>query len=310
MHLPVIHLDIGMHTCRFGIDWIACKFPLSDLDFNSLGWYRHDDHVVRFGSEHSIEGGSERIATVSLHRQWNLVVKAIRQYGRTELEFKWSPGAIRDESRERFHAAIGQFVSGGYEELLSDGWVSYIEAACDIFHARTAQLLIYRPRHAYSRAKHNVVDGSTTLYIGRGTERNRYTAYDKAEQMRRRYGYVLRPSRCRIENRRKLHMLFADLANCSNWFSGLLVANRACARSCDDSPEWHFFLDRCVRLGVQRAISSCSDNVRRRYIRFLERAREEWWQSDFIWEHWPIECAAFDAHMRGAAELPEAVFLN
>ena len=304
----VIRIDLGPWTCRFGIDSIACKFPLSDLDFNSLGWRTHDDDVVRFGREFEIKGGSRRIGTVELHRGRNLVVKASRQYGRSDLEFKWSPSAIRDENRERFHAAIEQFAHGGYDALLSNGWISYMEVALDVPHVRTRELLLYRPRHVHSWAEYFSYDDTTVIYVGRRSDRNVHTAYDKREQVRRKYSLMLRHPRCRLENRWHTNLPLSELAQCGNRFSGLLISSLAIARSLDASEEWHCFLDRCERVGVQRAVATYSHNLRRRYLRLLEMAREEWWQPDLIWSHWPNECEAFNAQMRGLPQLAKADF--
>ncbi len=292
------------------IDRIVFRYPLSEIDFTSLWWTHQHSNLIHFGWEQYIEGGSERIATVPLYRYHQLVIRAVRQYGRTYLEFKWKPIAIRESNRELFHVAIAQLVPGGFDVLLSDGWIGYIEIAIDVYQARAGDVFIYRPRHKHSNAIHNRLDDSDTLYISGREAANVYTAYDKAKELRANHAIVSRTTKCRIENRWKppARLRFDELRYCGNRFRGLIVANRDRARNLDDSDEWQQFLDFCEIVGMQYPMAFYSQRTRRRFVKLLEMAREEWWVSDFLWPYWPSVHDAFLAHMQGLPLPPDSCF--
>lgn len=304
----MVQFDIGTWRYRMLIDRITFRYPLSEIDFTSLWWTYRDSDLLRFRWEQEIEGGSERIATVPLFWDGNLVLRAVRQYGRTYLEFKWSPIAIRDSNREMFHSAIGQLVPGGFDVLLSDGWIGYIEIAIDVFGARAGDLLIYRPRHKHSAVIHNFLDDSDARYISGRFDRNVYTAYDKADELRARHARVTRMAKCRIENRWKTNISFDALRECKNRFRGLLVANRDRALDLDNSVEWQGFLRCCDTEGVQYPMAHYSQRTRRRFIKLLAMAMEEWWVPDLLWQYWPSVHDAFLAHMRGLPPTSDSCF--
>ncbi len=292
------------------IDRIVFRYPLSEIDFNSIWLTFRDSNLIHSWWGKEIKGGSERIATVPLYRHHQLVIRAVHQYGRTYLEIKWKPIAIRDSNRELFHVAIAQFVSGGFDVLLSNGWIGYIEIAIDVYQARASDLYIYRPRHAHSNAIQNRFDGSEGLYISGRKAPNVYTAYDKAEELRANHATVSRIAKCRIENRWKPkgQLCFDELRECGNRFHGLIVANRDRARNLDNANEWHRFLDFCEIVGMQYPMAFYSQRTRRRFVKLLEMAREEWWNPDELWRYWPSVCDAFLAHMRGSPSPSDSCF--
>ncbi len=181
---------------------------------------------------------------------------------------------------------------GGYQELISDGFVLYIEIAIDFSRAAIWTLDLFHPRVLAGRRDGLIHGAPQTLYLNSRTVGTpSFCAYDKRRESLPPRGYrFYRREVTRIEARWRLNnsprlrnICVRDLGNLENPFTDLSVVGLRALRREFASPRDADFLRQAQSHGIQRALDESSLRARERRIRMLSQTVSPWWNPEALW---------------------------
>jgi hypothetical protein len=181
--------------------------------------------------------------------------------------------------------------SGGYADLVDDGYVLHVEFAIDFEKARMSELEFFHPRMSAGRRVGEASTPPDTVYLNaRQNGTASYCIYDKRKQLLRTH-YYLRRSRMRVEARWRLNNTprlretrVRGLDSLPNPFEDLVILDREVLDEVFQARRHTNFLRNVHAHGLQHALRGNRTVDQERRIRMLSQAVVPWWNPHAIWQ--------------------------
>ena len=181
--------------------------------------------------------------------------------------------------------------SGGYADLLEDGYVVYAEFSADFRGVEVESLDAYCP--SLNQSLYNFRDGvrkTINLHDERPGRPEAFCIYDKKRADREQHHRIRRGPLVRIEakrrfnrtpNYRELHL--NELHRIRNPFESLRIYDRNRIEQTFTAARHRNFLEQFQREGVQAALTGTRGADRDRRERMLDTCKVDWWNPEQAW---------------------------
>lgn len=198
-----------------------------------------------------------------------------------------------EESKNSFRDAFCDLVpGGGYEYLVENGFVLYVEFAIDFNRAEMRDVEVFHPRTTLGNRVGEPSSPPETIYLyGSSNRIPDFCIYDKAKQLRMTTDRRVRTFRVRVEAKLKLNVnpcrsktQVVTLHKLGNPFSNLRLYSSPALDTIFSADRHRSFLEKARRIGLQAALGGKDNADRARRLRMLEDARLSYWCPNGIWE--------------------------
>ena len=196
------------------------------------------------------------------------------------------PHALQHPQHRQSFTAFNDYIdllfgeNFNYNHAYELGKVQYIELAKDYLSNVQTKII----PHSSSCKSSNIFPGTANQYIGK-----KYVLYDKKQQLQQVKNLNTNwETVFRIEAKaRRTGITPCQLLTLPNPFQGLELASLAPARAILD-PLWHQFLDNAQKCGVNDALTTQSEQTRKKFRSLLRSCAVPWFKPEHLWaSEWP-----------------------
>lgn len=226
-------------------------------------------------------------AIVPLSNTQTLRLQVGTTHHKSYVKFDFNPASLNLEEREHLYMHLGYMLEHGYDSLLTEAHVSYIEVATDCSWVVHKEHLPFDTKVRNSGWYPEFHDPSPTCYLGRRGSERVIRVYDRAAKLKAynkpapdypmtRVEAVLRGLQCKI----------ADLSTVPNPLSTFGSCRFEELETSWKDARWANFLANSKSLGVPKALR-LADADRKTFVQRLRSLVPSWWNSDSVWSAYP-----------------------
>lgn len=277
------------------IDKLSVTIPVDPEDRKAIDEILMDIHK----NEEDFSSVSDKKKRYKINTEWTdkktgqkVLIQCQPVHAVNYLRFELNPAKLGPEGMSRFKQMFENSITVGnypYSRVLKEGHIRRMDIAVDMINVAPHELIISGKGTGKSikflgkdsneletvyldkpqtKSSNKMVYNKLQEQIDKGNE----PSYNEVLHTRAEYNHEGAP--------------FGNIPNIQNPFKKITVINPVFVPEGGDDFVWHLFLNSCRLKGIEASLSLLPTQLRGQYRKALEKATEDTWQPEKLWEKW------------------------